>query len=173
MTFRTGLCECCSNLWPSCCCAYQCDCWIIAQSKLIILTAANFSFDFLCPHYFVAPYPSPALSTTLLTLWHPKCILAKSNFIAVAQKTGLTAFWNVVITYIIVVPLFIIIAGATGVGYIVLIPILLIIIFNVVLRLHVARVYGITSPGACCEILQALFCTCCSTAQSKFICVTE
>lgn len=120
----------------------------------------------------VAPYHSLILSITLSIHRHLKSILPESNFITVAQKSGFATFKKVVITYVVLVLIYLILSVALDVRAIAVLPPLMFIILNVLVRLHVARTHLITRSGPFCEICAAVCCTCCSTAQSKFICST-
>lgn len=140
--WRDGICDCFTNLWPSCGCLFVCNgTWIIAQSKYWVL-------------FFN------------LTVWNSVIKFCFVCALTVAHKTGFTRFHNIAIPLLVlnIICFWVSLFFNRGLYFI---PLLVLLVLGVVLRLHVVKHYNIA--GNCLqECCIGFWCWSCSIAQSKY-----
>jgi hypothetical protein len=85
--WRDGICDCCTNLWPSCGCLLFCHgAWILGQSKYIICCRAIFQRS----------------SVLLLKMKATELQFADGSFLSVSQKVGYIPFRNIMLPMLII-----------------------------------------------------------------------
>ena len=134
---------------------------------------------FLCPLVYWDSSSSPLLVFAYLfrLTFFPSNIPIFCNFnffiwfiifTAVAQKSQFSSFGAIFIPYTIAFIVCLVIAVLYGPIFMVF-PGVAVLLVAVMVRLHIVKIYNITSGGGpVCEFIAGCCCCCCSIAQSKY-----
>lgn len=144
--WRDGICDCCTNLWPSCGCVFIWNgAWILAQSN-----QQNFTYD------------------QLFTFWLT-VLLPFRPFSSVSQKTGFASFRLVVIPLVIADVVCLVISVFAGAQWVYFLPGIIVYILSILVRIHFVQKFALNQSHMVVEACTAIWCCPCSIAQSKFL----